>query len=129
MHATVAPEIPVLIELHLVRREHIGRFRDPRDLDDLERHEPAVVRALERGDRLDGSLQQSLQLLASPIDGRLGVVRGRTLNPIRAPMLPGGRPLLLGLVVALVRVLGLLLRLRTRFGFAFSLGLVIVAAA
>src|SRR5437762_5993554 len=43
-YSCIAPEVPIVVELDLVRREHVGRLRDPGNLDDFQRHKPTVVR-------------------------------------------------------------------------------------
>src|SRR5205807_1408375 len=84
----VADEVPVAVELDLERREHVGRRGDARDFHDLERHDPAVARAVEAGDGVRFLAEQRRELLARGLDD--------------APRLPrpgaGRTPLLLGLL-------------------------------
>src|SRR5207253_95442 len=72
------PSIPdqaaVFVELDLVGGEHVGRVRNPPDLQHLELDAPAVVRALERGNRLGLRALEVPQPLARTAHGPFGLV-------------------------------------------------------
>src|SRR5207253_7391840 len=98
----VAAEVEVVVELQLVGGEHVRRLRDPRELDHLERNDPAVVRALERRDRLDRLAEQLLELLARALGRVVCVAQRRALDRL--------------LVLLFLFLLLLLLLVRRRFG-------------
>src|SRR5439155_18585312 len=79
-HLLVAAEVEVAVELQLVGGEHVRRLRDPRELDHLECDDPAVVRTLERGDRLDRLAEQLLELLARALGRVVCVAQRRALD-------------------------------------------------
>src|SRR5439155_14300474 len=68
--------------------EHVDRLRNPGKLEDFNRHEPTGMRALERRDSPDGTLQQSRKLSASPLDRLRGFVRRRTSDRLFSAILP-----------------------------------------
>src|SRR5439155_3541163 len=102
----VAAEVEVLVELELVGAEHVRGRRDARELDDLERDHPAVVRALRRRHRLDGPPEEGFELLAGAGGDLLRVVEGSPLDRLRC----------LRLVLELLRLLPVL-----AWGFGLAL--------